>query len=428
MKFIKSVHAAAALSGIVAPKDLDTQNPSSVRNVAATIAHDAMVYYKGNTSAPDSVDVGNVPKPYYWWVAGALWGTMLDYYHYTKDPSYNDVILQALSAPTNLAPTFDYMPKEHAQEEGNDDLFFWGSAVMSAAERNFPQPNKDIPSWIDIAARVFNSLVSRWHMDQCGGGMLWQIYPSNPNGMNYKNSISNGGLFQLAARLARATGNDTYLEWANKAWDWSADKGLIDPKNYHIYDGVDLRTDCKVVNKRSFSYTSGIFMYGAAVMANHTGKREWADRTSKLIDGARWFFYQDDKVKNIMYEAACETVDKCNYDMITFKGYLSRFMWQTAVMLPSLRERIESYLVPSAEAAAAVCTGGKSGRECGMRWYTGSFDNKPGLGPQMCALETIQGLLSREADLPLKGKDIELVREKNWKAQDPYRVSKRFQG
>lgn len=191
---------------------------------------------------------------------------------------------------------------------------------------------------------------------------------------------------------------------------------------------MDIRSDCKQVNKQSFTYTSGIYMYGAAVMANHTGKRQWVDRTSKLIDGAGWFFRQDGKAKNIMFEAACETNDKCNNDMITFKGYLSRFMWQTAVMLPNLRQRIESYLVPSAKAAAAICTGGKSGRECGMKWYTGSFDNKSGLGPQMCALETIQGLLSHEAEPPLQGKDIKLVREAKWKAQDPYKVRKQFQG
>ncbi|PHH92586.1 hypothetical protein CDD83_6748 [Cordyceps sp. RAO-2017] len=422
MRFMKSVHAAATLGGIVAPKDLDTQNPSSVRNVAATIAHDAMVYYTGNTSAPDSVDVGNVPKPYYWWVAGALWGAMLDYYHFTKDPSYNDVIIQALSAPTNLAPTLDYMPKEHAQEEGNDDLFFWGSAVMSAAERNFPQPNEKLPAWLDIATNVFNSLVSRWHTDKCGGGMLWQIYPSNPNGMTYKNSISNGGLFQLAARLARATGNQTYLDWAVKAWDWSADKGLIDPQSYHVYDGVDIRSDCREVNKASFTYTSGIYLYGAAVLANHTGKPEWADRADRLLDGAGWFFYQD---KKIMFEAACETIDKCNYDQVTFKGYLSRFMWQSAVMLPALRPKVESLLVPSARAAAATCTGGKDARQCGMRWYTGAFDDKPGLGSQMCALEAVQGLLSRQADPPLRGKDIKLVRDTRWTPQDPYKVSYR---
>ncbi|KND93093.1 Mannan endo-1,6-alpha-mannosidase DCW1 [Tolypocladium ophioglossoides CBS 100239] len=422
MKFYKSVHAAAALSGIVAPKDLDTQSSSSVRNVAATLAHDTMAYYSGNTSAPNSIEVENVPKPYYWWVAGALWGAMLDYYHFTKDPSYNDVVLQALLAPTNIAPSFDYMPKEHAQEEGNDDLFFWGSAVMSAAERNFPQPKSNIPSWIDIAANVFNSLTSRWDSKNCNGGLLWQIYADNPNGMTYKNSISNGGLFQLAARLARATGNDTYLDWAQKVWDWSAEVGIIDPDSYHIYDGVDIKTSCKQVNKVSFTYTSGVFMYGAAVLANHTGKQEWADRADKLLDGAGWFFSTDSNSKNVMMEAACEPYDKCNYDMITFKGYLSRFMWQTSVMVPGMRDKIESLLIPSAKAAASVCTGGKDGHQCGMKWYGGSYDNKPGLGPQMCALETIQGLLIHESAPPLTGKDVKLVTDTNWKPIDTYAV------
>ncbi|UNI21853.1 Mannan endo-1,6-alpha-mannosidase [Purpureocillium takamizusanense] len=424
MKFVKSgAPIVAALSGIISPKDLNVDSPTSIRNVAATVAHDAMSYYKGNvTTDPNSVDIGDVPDPYYWWVAGALWGAMLDYYHYTEDPSYNDVVLQALLHPTNLAPTFNYVPKEHAKEEGNDDLFFWGSAVMSAAERNFPQPDAKAPAWIDIAANVFNSLVSRWDAGNCNGGLLWQIYADNPNGMTYKNSISNGGLFQLAARLARATGNQTYLDWAEKAWDWSAQVGIIDPTSYHIYDGVDIKTSCKQVNKASFTYTSGVFIYGAAVMANHTGKSEWVDRTSKLIDGASWFFQDSGKSKNVMYEAACEPNDKCNYDMITFKGYLSRFMWQTSVMLPSLRKKIEDYMLPSVKAAASVCTGGKTGRECGMKWYTGSFDNKAGLGPQMCALEAIQGLLIHQAEAPLQGDAIKHVREAKWKPIDTYKT------
>ncbi|GJN66974.1 glycosyl hydrolase [Purpureocillium lilacinum] len=423
MKFVKSgAPVLAAMSGIIAPKDLKVDSPSSIRNVAATVAHDAMAYYKGNlTTDPNSVDIGDVPEPYYWWVGGALWGAMLDYYHYTKDPSYNDVVLQALLHPTNLAPTFDYVPKEHAKEEGNDDLFFWGSAVMSAAERNFPQPNANAPAWLDIASNVFNSLVSRWDTGNCNGGLRWQIYADNPNGMTYKNSISNGGLFQLAARLARATGNQTYLDWAQRAWDWSAEVGIIDPTSYHIYDGVDIKTSCKQVNKAAFTYTSGVYIYGAAVMANYTGKKEWVDRTSKLIDGAGWFFQSDGNAKNVMYEAACETNDKCNYDMITFKGYLSRFLWQTSVMLPSLRNKIEDYMLPSVKAAASVCTGGKTGHECGMKWFTGSFDNKAGLGPQMCALEAIQGLLIHEAEAPLRGNEIKHVRDAKWTPINTYK-------
>ncbi|KOS18217.1 Mannan endo-1 [Escovopsis weberi] len=425
MKFVKSFHTLlAATSGITAPKTLDVQTPKSIRDVAATLAFDTMSYYKGNLSSVNSLQVGDVEDPYYWWTAGALWGAMLDYYHYTGDPSYNDVVIQALLAPTNLAAAHDYMPPEHAFEEGNDDLFFWGTAALSAAERNFPQPDKSLPSWLEIAANVFNQLASRWSTDHCGGGLLWQIYASNPNGLTYKNSVSNGGFFQLAARLARATGNSTYVDWANTIWDWSSDVGFIQPGSSHILDGASIDDNCKKVNPASFTYTTGIYLYGAAVMANYTGSDEWAQRAEQVLDGAGWFFTPPGKI-NIMYEGACETVGRCNADMSTFKGYLARFMWQSTVMMPSLRSKVESLLIPTAQAAVATCTGGSTGRACGMKWYTGEFDNNPGMGQQMCALEVVQGLLADQAPVPLAAKDIRNVAQRTW---NPTKMRRRFEG
>ncbi|KAJ6437454.1 glycoside hydrolase family 76 [Purpureocillium lavendulum] len=386
----------------------------SIRNVAATIAHDAMSYYKGNVSK-NEIDVGDLQQPqYYWWVAGALWGAMLDYYYYTKDPSYNNVVLQALLAPVNMGANHDYTPKAHELEEGNDDLFFWGSAVLSAAERNFPQPNEALPSWLDLATNVFNALISRWDTSQCGGGLRWQIYPSNPNGMSYKNSVSNGGLFQLAARLARATNNNTYLDWANRVWDWSAEVGFIDQEKFHVYDGADSRDNCSKTNYHSFTYTSGIYLYGAAVLADHTGNSLWTKRTEDILRGAGWFFSPFDNSTNVMYEAACETVNSCTADMTTFKGYLSRFMWQSIKLVPSLRKEVEKYLLPSAKAAASACSGGDSGHVCGQRWYVHGFDGNQGLGQQICALETIHGLLIDDVDAPYKGDKIKVVRDTKW--------------
>lgn len=393
----------------------------SVRNVAATIAHDALTYYSGNTSV-NAIDLGDLQEPYYWWVAGALWGTMMDYYHYTRDPSYNDVVIDALLSPMNIGPKYNYIPPEHAKEEGNDDLFFWGSAVMSAAERNFPQPNDNIPSWLDIGANVFDSLHSRWNMTHCGGGLTWQIFPDNPNGMNYKNSVSNGGFFQMAARLARATGNSTYMEWAEKIWDWSFEIGFIDPNNYHVYDGTDAGNNCSDINMVSYTYTSGIYLYGAAVLANHTGEAKWADRAAKLLSGAEWFFSPFPNATDIMYEGACETVDRCNADMTTHKAYLSRFMWQSTWMMSSLRPKVERLLGASAKAAARSCTGGKDGHQCGAKWYTGTYDGNPGLGQQMAALETIQGWLIHEAAPPLRLGEIKVVRDTKWAPVDPYRT------
>ncbi|KYK56377.1 hypothetical protein DCS_03377 [Drechmeria coniospora] len=400
---------------ILPPSELDITNDYSIRNVAGTLAYDTMAYYRGNKST-NQVDIGDLYHPYYWWVAGALWGTLLDYYHYTLDPSYNDVVLQALLNPTNVGTNHDYMPKEHELEEGNDDLFFWGSAVLSAAERNFPQPDESMPSWLDLGANVFNSLASRWNASACGGGVLWQIYPSNPNGMNYRNSVSNGGFFQLAARLARATGNDTYLDWANRLWTWSSDIGLIDANSHHVYDGVDSSNNCTKVNKQSYTYTSGIYLYGAAIMANHTGDKQWETRAENLLEGALWFFTPNGNSNDsfVLYEAACEKVNRCNADMTTLKGYLSRFMWHSVKLLPALRDRVEQLLHPSIKAAVKSCSGGQTGRACGMRWYLDGYDNKPGLGQQMCALETVQGLLLDEAPLPLKGDEIKVVRDTKW--------------
>lgn len=391
-----------------------------MRNVAATLAHDALTYYTGNTSS-NPLDLGDLNEPYYWWVAGALWGTLIDYWHYTKDPSYNDVVIEALLAPANIGPNYDFMPPEHAGEEGNDDLFFWGSAAMAAAERNLAQPVETIPSWLEIGANVFNSLHSRWNTTHCGGGLTWQIYPENPNGMNYKNSISNGGFFQMAARLARATGNATYLEWAEKVWDWSYEIGFIDHETWHVYDGTDAANNCSDVNHASYTYTSGVYLYGAAVLANYTGEEVWIDRATNLLSGAEWFFGPFDNATDILFEGACETSDTCNADMTTHKSYLARFMWQSTWMLPSLRPKVERYLNVSANAAAQTCTGGDNGMRCGLKWYVGGHDGNVGLGQQMTALETIQGWLIDDAEPPLAGDDIQVIRDVNWPPVNPYR-------
>ncbi|EGY13916.1 mannan endo-1,6-alpha-mannosidase DCW1 [Verticillium dahliae VdLs.17] len=381
----------------------------SIRNAASTIAHGAMSYYNGNVSGQPEM-VGDLPDPYYWWQAGALWGAMLDYYHFTGDSSYNDVVIQALTAPVNTGPRHDYNPPEHFDELGNDDLGFWGFAVMAAAERNFPQPDPSVPSWLTMALNIFNALSSRWDTTTCRGGVYWQVFASNPNGINYKNSVTNGGLFQLAARIARATGQQGYADWAAKVWDWCIEIGLIGDR-YTVYDGAHGSDDCREVNYVAFTYTTGIFLHGAAVMAEYTGEKQWADRAHKLLEAAAYFFDN-----NTLYEPACEPNDSCNNDMKAcfLKGYLARFMWQSTYHLPSLLPQVKNLLEPSALAAAQACSGGENSVTCGQKWNMGGFDGRVGLGQQMCALETIQGLLIGESRSPLGDGEIDPARHAGW--------------
>ena len=118
------------------------------------------------------------------------------------------------------------MPANQTHSEGNDDQCFWGIAAIAAAEMNFPNPPKNKPQWLALAQAVYNEQISRWDPQNCNGGLRWQIFPFN-SGYDYKNSISNGCLFHLASRLARYTGNMTYMYYAERQFDWLQAVGRI---------------------------------------------------------------------------------------------------------------------------------------------------------------------------------------------------------
>lgn len=88
------------------------------------------------------------------WEAGAMFGTMIDYWLYTGDESYVEVTTQAMLHQTG--DDRDYMPPNQTKSLGNDDQGFWAMAAMSAAENNFPNPPPDQPQWLALAQAVFN--------------------------------------------------------------------------------------------------------------------------------------------------------------------------------------------------------------------------------------------------------------------------------
>lgn len=372
-------------------------SPDSIKQSARTIAHGMMTYYSGNvTKTPETIGV--LPSPYYWWEAGAMWGAMMDYYHFTGDASYNEVLTEALMS--QVGPNWDFMVPLYKKSEGNDDQAFWGFAAMSAAEKGFPQPKGSKYSWVELVERLWNTQVQRWGTDHCGGGLRWQIFESN-NGYDYKNTVSNGAFFQLSARLARFTGNQTYVEWANKSYDWAVNVGLV-TEGYHVFDGAGVASNCTSMTKIMWSYNSAIYLYGSAMMYNHTkGADVWKQRTQGFLDASDKFFTPFDNSTSIMYEPPCEKVNTCNTDQFSFKAYLSRFMWASTLIAPFTAPTVSGLLTKSAQAAAAACSGPSDGVTCGARWYTGGFDGQYGVGQQMSALEVIQGLLVSGSPAPM---------------------------
>lgn len=366
---------------------LNPDDTESIKTAAATIAYGMMSYYTGNNTGDNP---GNLPDPYYWWEAGAMFGTMVDYWYYTNDTSYVTVTEQALIS--QIGEDDNYMPTNQTKTEGNDDQAFWGMAALSAAELKFEDPPSTDPGWLALAQGVFNSMAPRWDTKTCGGGLKWQIFTFNA-GYDYKNSIANGGFFNIAARLALYTDNNTYAEWAEKAYDWVTSIGLIG-EGYEVYDGTSDTTNCTSLDHVRWSYNSGIYLYGAAAMWVYSNYSDtWKTRVWGLLNATDIFFNED----LIMYESACETNDKCNVDEASFKAYLIRWMAATSKLAPFTYDYIMARLRPTAIAAAAQCTGSTPKTLCGGTWITGSNDGDSGVGEMMSALEAIQALLITQA-------------------------------
>ena len=146
--------------------ELDLNDHEALRDAAALVAEGLMDYYTGNQYGKT---VGMFSEPYYWWEAGGAWGTLLDYWYFMDDDTYNDDIMAAMMHQTG--ENNDYVPLNQTTTEGNDDQAFWGIAAMTAAERNFTNPPEDQPQWLYLAQAVFNTMASRWDYDTCGGGL-----------------------------------------------------------------------------------------------------------------------------------------------------------------------------------------------------------------------------------------------------------------
>ena len=279
--FTSILAATAAGLRLVNAIDLDPNNVESIKSAARTLAFGLQSYYVNNQTTTPPGMVGTWPGPtWYWWKGGAIWGGMIDYWAYTNDSSWNNVTQQGLFA--QVGPEFNFEPPAYNGNLGNDDQAFYALAAMSAAEYGFPPPQgQNDTAWIDLVKAVFDRQIARWDTATCNGGLRWQVFEAN-KGWNYKNSISNGGLFQIAARLARYTGNQTYIDWSVKTWNWMSEIGLISP-SYQVFDGTDVLKNCSELDHTQWTYNPAMMIYGAAALANLTDDQIWKNRTEGLL-------------------------------------------------------------------------------------------------------------------------------------------------
>lgn len=84
-------------------------------------------------------------------------------------------------------------------------------------------------------------------------------------------AASNIGYFDVAAQLAYLTGNKTYLDAADDAFDLLENLGFVSDK-FDVYDGAHT-DECKSINKVQFSNTAANLLQGSAYLYNHVSSR-----------------------------------------------------------------------------------------------------------------------------------------------------------
>ncbi|KAK3901793.1 hypothetical protein C8A05DRAFT_34523 [Staphylotrichum tortipilum] len=381
-----------AATSVYAALDVDLDSANSIQSAAKVVAKNLLSYYHGDEPGqipgilPGPPDSGR--GPYYWWEGGALWGTMVDYWHYTNDTTYNAITTQALVFQSENS----YQPRNWTGSMGNDDKGFWAMSAMLAAEVGFPDPPPDQPQWLALAQGVFNQLAGGWETTYCAGGLRWQAVWAN-NGIDYKNTIPTAILFNLGARLARYTGNETYAMWAEKSWDWLVGVGYVDDE-FNVYDGAHYQNNCTEINKAQFSYNAATLIEGLAYMHSFTSSEstttpnKWQAPLTSLTNRTLTFFFPE----GIIIERPCElpTTVGCNTDQLSFKGYMHRWLATSTQLAPFLAPTILAALRSSTAGAVKACTAEGT---CGFRWTTGEYDGSTGAGQQMSALAALVSLL-----------------------------------
>jgi mannan endo-1,6-alpha-mannosidase len=78
--------------------DLDPKNPESVRTSARSVAEVLVSMYANTQTGTILSGIPGLLKypPYYWWEAGAMFGQLIDYWYYTGDSTWNNLVREGI--------------------------------------------------------------------------------------------------------------------------------------------------------------------------------------------------------------------------------------------------------------------------------------------------------------------------------------------
>jgi predicted alpha-1,6-mannanase (GH76 family) len=239
-----------------------------------------------------------------WWNSGNAITVLVDYARASKSTQYNSVLANTYTAAQKTSVNF--------LNNYYDDEGWWALAWIDAYDLTGNR------QYLSMAETIFADMSGGWD-STCGGGIWW----SKDRG--YKNAIANELFLSVGAHLAnRDTANAaSYLNWANKEWQWFRETGMINPRNL-INDGLGspdghtTASSCGNNGQATWTYNQGVILGGLAELSKADSDPSLA-RAAKTIATAAITLLVDG---NGVIHDPCEP--NCGADGGQFKGIFVR--------------------------------------------------------------------------------------------------------
>ena len=182
---------------------------------------------------------------------------------------------------TTELPGYDSYPR--APYGSGGDMFYDDNEWVGLAKVQLHLQTGDSAA-LDRAREIFDLVKSGWDTDSthaAPGGVFW----TQANWSQDRNTVSNMPGAQLALRLHQITGEDGYLDWARRFYDWT-NTYLQSPDGLY-WDHLDLKG---TIEKTVWSYNQGVPVGVNVLLYRSTRDRTYLRRAERIAEAAYTYY------------------------------------------------------------------------------------------------------------------------------------------
>ena len=199
---------------------------------------------------------------FHYWVQAQLVDSTVDAYIRTGDKIY-----------AQRAKDLIFSVKEQNGNHLTND-FYDDMAWMACAMAKLYTVTED-PDLMQDMLVLYEVIMNSWHPD---GGIAW--CRDEPN---YRNTPANGPACIFAMRMYKITGEQEYLDMANKIFDW-LDATLVDHESGLVWDGLNRNGDNKIDKDWRFTYCQGVYIGSCVELYKVTNDEKYIEKAIKTAD------------------------------------------------------------------------------------------------------------------------------------------------